>query len=238
MQNNFEACLTQTLIFEGGYSNNSHDPGGATMNGVTQRVYDSYRRSKGRAKQPVKALLPIEREDIYKSGYWDLVNGDSVPSGVDMVLFDYAVNSGASRPNRTYRSIQPCEPKQAIRLISASRLAFLQGLSTWQYFGRGWGSRVGAVELCALRLLAAGGLPETTPSKIDAKTRADKSNAQSKVTTGAGAAPAGAALHPAVIASGHHYWLWALGITLFIVAILMALEAFHQNSRAQELAKG
>ena len=238
MRKNFEVCLGQTLIYEGGYSNNAHDPGGATMNGVTQRVYNIYRQFNGREVQSVKLLLPIERDDIYRAGYWDLVQGDQLPSGVDMALFDYAVNSGASRPNRVYRSIQPCEPVQAIRKICASRLAFMQALSTWQYFGAGWGRRVGAVELFALRLAAGGGLPETSPSKADAKTRADKSKAQSKITTTTAAAPAGASLHPAALAGGSHYWLWAIAAMLVFVGVLMALEAFHQNNRATELAKG
>ncbi|WP_263496528.1 MULTISPECIES: glycosyl hydrolase 108 family protein [unclassified Mesorhizobium] len=39
--------LAKVLAHEGGYSNNKADPGGPTMKGVTQRVYDGYRQGRG-----------------------------------------------------------------------------------------------------------------------------------------------------------------------------------------------
>lgn len=40
---NVAPALSRALVHEGGFSNHSADPGGATMKGVTQRVYDAYR---------------------------------------------------------------------------------------------------------------------------------------------------------------------------------------------------
>jgi len=37
----FRACLDQTFKWEGGYSNDKYDPGGATMHGIIQREYDA-----------------------------------------------------------------------------------------------------------------------------------------------------------------------------------------------------
>ncbi|WP_431322213.1 glycosyl hydrolase 108 family protein [Rhizobium sp. YTU87027] len=48
--NEFTRSLSKVLVHEGGYSNHPEDPGGATMKGVTQRVYDEYRRSIGLAR--------------------------------------------------------------------------------------------------------------------------------------------------------------------------------------------
>jgi lysozyme family protein len=238
MRTNFGPALMQTLVFEGGYSDNIHDPGGATNFGITQRTYNLQRKSMGRAPQSVKLILPIEREEIYQSGYWALVNGDALPSGPDSVTFDYAVNSGPSRANRAYKACLPCSAVDAVRRISASRLSFMHGLRTWQYFGKGWGRRVAAMELFGLKLAASGGLPTTTPSITDAKVRAKKSTAQSKITGTSAAAPAGAAMHPAVIASGSHWFMYAAVAALVLIAVLMAVEAMHQNSRAQILAQG
>ena len=44
----FLACLPFTLKEEGGYSNDAHDPGGKTMEGIIQREYDRYRSSQKR----------------------------------------------------------------------------------------------------------------------------------------------------------------------------------------------
>ena len=38
---NFQACLAFTLKYEGGKSNDPRDPGGRTMEGVTQATYDA-----------------------------------------------------------------------------------------------------------------------------------------------------------------------------------------------------
>ncbi|WP_152536276.1 glycosyl hydrolase 108 family protein [Mesorhizobium loti] len=40
-----KGALARLLAHEGGYSNHPSDPGGPTMKGVTQRVYDGYRRA-------------------------------------------------------------------------------------------------------------------------------------------------------------------------------------------------
>ena len=50
---NFQACLAFTLKYEGGRSNDPHDPGGPTMEGVTQATYDAYRVIKARGRGDV-----------------------------------------------------------------------------------------------------------------------------------------------------------------------------------------
>ena len=35
MQTNFERCLSEVLQHEGGWADDPHDPGGATMRGIT-----------------------------------------------------------------------------------------------------------------------------------------------------------------------------------------------------------
>lgn len=47
-------------ISEGGYVNHPKDPGGATNFGVTQRVYDSYRKDRGQSARSVKQITSDE----------------------------------------------------------------------------------------------------------------------------------------------------------------------------------
>lgn len=65
------------LAREGGYSNHPADPGGPTMKGVTQRVYDGYRKGKGLATQSAKGITTDELNAIYDHQYWDAVQGDA-----------------------------------------------------------------------------------------------------------------------------------------------------------------
>lgn len=97
MLSNFDACLANVIKHEGGFSNHPNDAGGATQHGIIQTVYDSYRRRKGLVQRHVSAVTLGEIREIYKTMYWDKVDGDELPIGVDYVVFDAAVNSGPVR---------------------------------------------------------------------------------------------------------------------------------------------
>ncbi len=70
------ASLDKLLVHEGGYVNHPSDPGGPTNKGVTQRVYDSYRKGKGQRPRTVKSITMDEVYEIYDRQYWDAVKGD------------------------------------------------------------------------------------------------------------------------------------------------------------------
>lgn len=162
----FERCLAKVLVHEGGYSNHPKDPGGATMRGVTQRVYDAYRDRKVCARQAVKSIDVLELNEIYRTSYWDLIRGDELPVGVSYVVFDGAVNSGVKRSvmwlqkalgvvadgvmgPATVAAAKSANPMNLISKICATRLAFLKALKTWPTFGKGWARRVEEAEKVA-----------------------------------------------------------------------------------------
>jgi lysozyme family protein len=149
---NFEKCLGFVLRSEGGYSNDAHDPGGATMNGIIQREYDAYLKSHGLSHQPVRYIHTAERDEIYKTEYWDALKCDQLSSGLDYCAFDAGVNSGISRGKRWLD-----QSRGSIDTFCDIRLAFLRSLSTWRYFGGGWGARVEFVRRNAKAM--AGGKP-------------------------------------------------------------------------------
>lgn len=144
MKQNYNYCLSEVLKSEGGYTNNPRDPGGPTNFGITIADYRMYINPNGTAKD-VKNMTLDQAKVIYKSKYWDKVNGDQLPSGVDYSVFDYGVNSGISRANRIYSKVKVDDPVKTINNICDERLSFLQSLGTWKTFGRGWGPRVGRV---------------------------------------------------------------------------------------------
>ena len=160
---NFSRSLTRVLVYEGGYSNHPADPGGATMKGVIQRVYDAYRDRKGLQRRSVRQLEESELQEIYKKQYCDAVKGDDLPPGVDLVVFDGAVISGPSQSAKWLQralgvpadghigivTLQAAKTVQnqdgLVDKICDQRLAFLRSLRTFSTFGKGWTRRVADV---------------------------------------------------------------------------------------------
>jgi lysozyme family protein len=180
MKANFARCLEIVLGYEGGFSNNPDDPGGATMRGVTQGTYDSHRIGQGLSPQPVELISESELQAIYRTGYWDRVCGDALPAGADLAIFDFAVNSGPTRAVKMVQEIVGADPDgkfgpetlacvkriDPIGLVSElclERLEFLQGLSHWPTFKNGWQKRVRGIEASALAMIDAPAAPIPSP---------------------------------------------------------------------------
>lgn len=188
MHNNFEACLRKVLVYEGGYSNHPKDPGGVTLEGVIQRVYDAYRKKKNLPQRPLTPDMRNridwikERNEIYRSQYWDAVKGDLLPAGVDLVVFDGAVNSGpvqsikwlqralnlaiadGSMGDVTLLAIKNCKNyDQLVADICGRRMAFLQQLKTWGTFRKGWSTRVVGIKASGQQMASGPILAQDTP---------------------------------------------------------------------------
>lgn len=168
----FRACLAQTLKWEGTWSNDPHDPGGPTMRGIIQREYDAYRTRKSLPRRSVRQIEQAELEEIYRTRYWDEVNGDLLPAGVDLAVWDFGVNSGPSRGIKalqralgtkadghmgelTMKALEQRDPDEIIAAIMADRRAFLRQIKTFWRFGKGWLRRCDGVEKAALEMAGA-----------------------------------------------------------------------------------
>lgn len=213
---NFTRAMPHVLAYEGGYSNHSADPGGPTLEGITQKVYDAYRKNRGLKPRPLSAALRgttewmAERNDIYKRQYWDAVKGDQLPDGVDFVVFDGAVNSGpkqsakwlqrALNMNRVDGDIGEAtlsalravtDHDKLIEDICAQRLRFLQALKTWSTFRKGWAARVAAVKKTG-QAWATGSVGPVPVTVVDAGAKALVESAKAPPPRAPGDAVAGA----------------------------------------------
>lgn len=172
METNFRRALPLVLTHEGGFVNHPKDPGGATNKGITLANYRRYVKQDGTVED-LKAIKPNEVERVYKLFYWDAVKADLLPLGVDYAVFDFAVNSGPGRAVKflqrvagvaqdgaigsgTLAAVNAMKPELVINRLCDDRLAFMQGLSTWSTFGKGWGSRVLGVRQHALEMAKSG----------------------------------------------------------------------------------
>ena len=165
----FDKCLEFTLKFEGGFVNNPKDPGGATNLGVTQATLSAF-LGRHASLTEVKALTPDKVAPIYKLRYWDRVNGDDLPAGIDLAVFDFGVHSGPSRGviglqrtlkvaddgklgPVTLKAAAKADPKDTINSICDGRLAFLQQLKVFKSFGKGLTDRVKKCRAAALSMV-------------------------------------------------------------------------------------
>ena len=169
MKENFNAALEAILHHEGGFVNHPKDPGGMTNLGVTKRVWEEWVNHEVDEKT-MRALTPEIVGPMYKAKYWDKIKGDHLPTGVDYIVFDAAINSGPGRAAKwlqtavgavpdgaigpgTLVKVSEMEPAIIIEKYQATRLAFLQSLPTWDTFGKGWGRRVAEVEDAASKMI-------------------------------------------------------------------------------------
>jgi lysozyme family protein len=165
---NFPAALRLVLKHEGGFSKHPADPGGATMLGVTKKVWEAY-TGETVTEGEMKQLTPEDVGPLYKRGYWDKCRCDDLPSGLDYAVFDYAVNSGVMRASKVLQAtldvvtdgmIGPATiaaaraSEKVIQRYCGERLRFLKALPHWPSFGKGWERRVREVQTKALSLEA------------------------------------------------------------------------------------
>lgn len=121
----FEQALTSVLGFEGGYSNDPHDPGGATNFGITQNVYDGYRSSHSLPKQSVREISNSEVSAIYRQNYW--IEGgcdqiDLVDPFLALVHFDDCVNTGIGQAARILQRCVGAYPDGSIGPKSVAQI--------------------------------------------------------------------------------------------------------------------
>jgi lysozyme family protein len=162
----FERCLPFTEAQEGvpwasgpmparAFSNDAHDPGGKTGEGIVQREYDLKRRQWGLPTQDIRKMSKDEERTIYYTDYW-LPYGPELPAGLDLECFDNCVNEGTHRaiellqvalrvhvdgqfgPQTKAAIAGTNDVTSLIDRYKVAREAFYHGLKTFRYFGAGW----------------------------------------------------------------------------------------------------
>jgi lysozyme family protein len=182
----FERCLPDTLKEEGpdaanlsdprNYSNDRHDKGGRTMDGIIQREYDKWRIAQGLPTRWVKNIGPDEVRTIYRAEYW-LPNCPRLPAGLDLCLFDTNVNNGVHAgtlllqralgktadgifgPETNLACAALKSDASATRIVIAKfyqvRRAYYLSLADARYFGSDWLRRDLDIEREAFAMVAA-----------------------------------------------------------------------------------
>jgi lysozyme family protein len=162
MKHNWDEAIKHVLKWEGGYVNHPADPGGMTNLGVTKRVWEEW-SGKPATEADMRSLTPEMVSPLYKKRYWNAVRGDDLPSGVDLCVFDCAVNAGPGRASKflqfavgatpdgqigpkTIAAVTSKPADEVIEVFCDLREAHYKSLHTFATFGKGWMRRLASIK--------------------------------------------------------------------------------------------
>lgn len=152
------------LSWEGGYTDDPDDRGGATNRGVTLAVYRSVMGT-GKTKDDLRRITDAEWDTVFRALYWDKCMGDAVDDqSVANMLVDFAWHSGTSRAvkalqavvgakqdgvmgRKTLHAVNASDVGAVFRQLKARRTAFLKGIAkgAQRKYLKGWLGRVEAI---------------------------------------------------------------------------------------------
>lgn len=134
----FELAIPTVLRHEGGFVNDTADPGGATNYGVSLRwlksqgLLDELAQEEGDLSHDdvmvVRNMTVLEASDFYKKWWWDKYNyGAIAPQAVATKVFDMSVNLG---PPRAHRMVQQALQMPQDGILGPKTLAELNTMSS------------------------------------------------------------------------------------------------------------
>lgn len=235
----FEICHPITAAYEGGWSDHPDDPGGATMFGVTQAVYNVWRKGQGLTTRSVRNISKAEALAIYRKNYWEACGAPKLFPGVDLAVYDASVNSGVSRGRKWLLASIGGSNADTVKKICRSRLSFVQSLAIWKSFGKGWARRIAGIEAkgVSMALQAEGKSPAaifatvtTESAKAEATAKTTKT-LERAVGSGSAAGGGGSALALSETANGIDYTALAV-LGAFAAVVIVALIVINVRKRA------
>lgn len=157
----FDTAVEFVLRFEGGFTDDSRDPGSITKFGISQRAHPNV---------DIKSLTIEQAKEIYLQDYWERCNCGDLPPALGLLLFDSAVNQG---PTAAIRALQRSLGVKADGVVGpvtigtaitnplhesvaefvARRALHYATLPMLGTFGLGWFRRLAAAHQTALSLL-------------------------------------------------------------------------------------
>lgn len=159
MSDQYDTALAFVLKHEGGKSNDPHDPGGRTNQGITQAAYDTYRQWKGLKTRDVFDMSNSERDTIYCRDYWIAISASQLPHAIAIFGFDAAVQHGVHESivllqqaagvtsdgdmgPVTLGAINGSNTHHLLQEYGARRMHYYGDLSEFSRYGLGWSRRM------------------------------------------------------------------------------------------------
>lgn len=157
----FDRALVHVLEMEGGWTEDPHDPGGPTNQGVTLGVYAAWKGialdaiNTAALRDELRRITPEAVRAIYLERYWRPSGAEAFAPGIALMHFDTAVNHGVGAAIRmlqeaagavidgeigpeTRAAITRDTPTGLVTRYADIRRAKYRALPHFWRFGRGW----------------------------------------------------------------------------------------------------
>lgn len=168
MNERFEAAVAFVLEHEGGFVDDPEDAGGVTNLGISLRF--------------LKGVMPFATADairdmaretavqIYRDHFWDTCRCYALPAGLDLAVFDCAVNQGPLAARRllqralaveddgyigpiTLKAVLDADPGEILTDFLVRRAKRYAMTGKAEIYGRGWFRRLFDVHRVSLPLI-------------------------------------------------------------------------------------
>lgn len=174
MDDSFDSSLAFTLDEEGGYLDHPTDPRGAINQGITLARLRRFLRQPQLERDAIQHVSRATVRALYLADFWNRTRCDALPVGIDLMVFDHAVNAGPDRAGRALQlaaghrrdtvdgAIGPDTLSRAARADSDTLLTALAAMQRTGYrqmaafglFGTGWLARLDRRRAAARELMA------------------------------------------------------------------------------------
>jgi lysozyme family protein len=147
--------------------------GGAQF-GITLEELRIARNDKSLTADDLSKLTRDQAREIYRARYWNVLNCDDLPVGVDLVTFDFGVEVGPTEAARVLQAVvgagadgsigpatvaaaKAMPPRDFITTMTKRRLEYYRKQSDWAEAGEYRTDRATAVQNAALTMVTSTG---------------------------------------------------------------------------------
>lgn len=168
MQTNFDACIKEVWKFDGIKDDEAPGETFVTTYGITAATWGEAVHA-SIVNKPQRECTPADAIAILKALYWEKTTCDEWPSGVDLMVFDFAMMAGNRHAIEclqqavgvdddgiigieTMTAVAKADARVLIPEMRQCHLDYLSTLHNWPQFRNGWTRRQFAMETAALAM--------------------------------------------------------------------------------------
>jgi lysozyme family protein len=174
MDDSFDSSLEFTLAEEGGYTDNRGDLRFVTNHGITLVRLRRFLRDPGLGRDDIRLIPCATVRALYLADFWNRSRCDALPIGVDLMVFDHAVDAGPDRAGRalqhavghsrtaidgaigpeTLASVAVTDTVTLVDALAAMQRTTYRQMAAFSVFGEGWLARLDRRRARALEMMA------------------------------------------------------------------------------------
>jgi lysozyme family protein len=174
MDDSFDSSLEFTLIEEGGFVDRPDAPRLTVNHGIALIRLRRFLRDPALGRDDIRHVSRSTVRAIYMADFWNRTRCDALPPGIDLMVFDHAVNAGADRAGRalqlatgykhtsidgavgpdTLGRVTSTDTMTLLNALAAMQLTSYRQMAAFGRFGEDWLARLDRRRAKGLELMA------------------------------------------------------------------------------------